>query len=479
MSHSYRRPREPVRPVPRTTGDEDIDPLIPIAENRRDPYTSPEGYLQPDPVPIVRLNWPLVSQIFFAPAAFYSAVRQHEAGDQPIRNLELRANVARIYNALINVYYAQDHLEDAIWFYSARRASAVANLRQALQEAQDEPSILAVARSLNPRNPRNGSSLVMAPEFSMFSAPDFARILSEYTPCPLCANVSVDDYHTAIRCPLYTCPHCTRPAPGHSAANCREDRDAPAPQHDIITIGSLLREGFWTDRLATLWRAVMTRTIYDSEAQIAHTRPAEAVPQLFRHVLEHIYASDRWYVIDSGRVVGIFADKGEMTRNTFLWLEGHARSCRTRERARELAQHISRPEFVDESIIGERTFGRPGTPLPRYPIMDDSSDSDEDRADGDLPIPIPPRPPSSSPPAYEPPMNSTLVSSQAAEPAPTPPSPPSTSSSTRSHARDAYFDLVHTETGQTEAIFIRHGSGGTSLVIGSGTSEEPHEILEV
>ena len=150
MSHSYRRPREPVRPVPRTTGNEDIDPLIPIAENRRDPYTSPEGYLQPDPVPIVRLNWPLVSQIFFAPAAFYSAVRQHEAGDQPIRNLELRANVARIYNALINVYYAQDHLEDAIRFYSARRASAVANLRQALQEAQDEPAILAAARSLNP-----------------------------------------------------------------------------------------------------------------------------------------------------------------------------------------------------------------------------------------------------------------------------------------------------------------------------------------
>ena len=376
MSSLYRRPREPVRPVPRSTGDEEIDPPVPIADNRRDPYNSPDGYLQPDPVPIVRLNWPLASQIFFAPTSFYSAVRQHESDDQPLRNMELRASVARIYNALINVYYAQDHLEDAIRFYSARRASAVANLRQVLEEAQDDPAILDAARSLTPHAPRNVSSLVMAPEFSMFSARDYARILSEYTPCPLCPNASAEDYHPAVRCPRYVCPSCTRPAPGHSAASCRENRDMPVPQLDTLTVGFLLREGFWTDRLATLWRAVMARTVYDSEAQIVRTRPPEIIPPPFRTVLEHIYASDRWYVVDSGRVVGIFASRGEMQRNTFLRLEGHAQSCSTRERARELARRITRPEFVDESIIGERTFGRPDTPLPRYPIPDDSSDSD-------------------------------------------------------------------------------------------------------
>ena len=110
----------PLGAYQRSTGDEEIDPPIPITDNRRDPYNSPNGYLQPDPVPIVRLNWPLASQIFFAPASFYSAVRQHESDDQPLRNMELRANMARIYNALINVYYAQDHLEDAIRFHSAR-----------------------------------------------------------------------------------------------------------------------------------------------------------------------------------------------------------------------------------------------------------------------------------------------------------------------------------------------------------------------
>ena len=46
-------------------GEEDIDPFIPVAEDRRDPYTTYNGYLQPSPVPIVCLNWPLVSQIFY------------------------------------------------------------------------------------------------------------------------------------------------------------------------------------------------------------------------------------------------------------------------------------------------------------------------------------------------------------------------------------------------------------------------------
>ena len=40
-----------------------------------------------------------------------------------------------------------------------------------------------------------------------------------------------------------------------------------------------------------------------------------------------------------------------MQRNTFLRLEGHAQSCSTQERARELARRITRPEFGDESII--------------------------------------------------------------------------------------------------------------------------------
>ena len=156
------------------TGEEDIDPFIPVAEDRRDPYTTYDGYLQPSPVPIVRLNWPLVSQIFYAPASFYTAVWDHESDNHPVRNLELQAVVARIYHMLLNVYYTQDHLKDTIRFYSTCRAAAVAELCQVLQEAQDEPAILASTRSLTTIIPRNPSALIMPPSFSMFSACDFA-----------------------------------------------------------------------------------------------------------------------------------------------------------------------------------------------------------------------------------------------------------------------------------------------------------------
>ena len=94
---------------------------------------------------------------------------------------------------------------------------------------------------------------------------------------------------------------------------------------------------------------------------------------------------------------------------------------------------------------------------------------------GDLPIPIPQRSHSSSPPAYESSDNDENVP----PPAPMAPTPSPAASSNGSSNRDTYFDLVHTETGRTEAVFIRHGSGGTSLVVGAGTSREPHEILEV
>lgn len=76
------------------------------------------------------------------PTAFYSAVRECEQGNQPLRNLKLRATVVKVYNTLVCTYYTQ---EDAICFYSTRRAAAVTNLHAALQEAEDKPEILDMA----------------------------------------------------------------------------------------------------------------------------------------------------------------------------------------------------------------------------------------------------------------------------------------------------------------------------------------------
>ena len=223
----------------------------------------------------------------------------------------------------------------------------------------------------------------------------------------------------------------------------------------------------------------MVRTLHDSEAQIARTRPVEVVPRLLRTVVDNVYASERWYVIDTGHIVGIFADQTEVSCNTIHRLEGHGRVATTREQARQLAQRITRPFYINETILGERNFDRPTTPHPRYPLFDDSGDlDDDDPPAGDLRIPIPPpRSPSLTP--YDdlendenvpPPTTDVLRGPTLPSPAASaPPSPP----------RATCYNLVHTGTGRTEAMFIRHGSGGTSLLIGDGTIQDPHEILEV
>ncbi|EPS92919.1 hypothetical protein FOMPIDRAFT_1056451 [Fomitopsis schrenkii] len=244
----------PVRSAPRTIGEETIDPPIPVRQERTGPAVVYDGYLQPPPVPLVRLNWPLASQVLFTPASFYSEVRAWERPDDSVRSMECRATAAHIYNALLDVYYAQDQLEDAIRFFGTRRATAVACLKQVLQDAQEESAFLAAATQLTAQCPPNTVEFVMPPEFSMFHAADFSRIISEYTPCVLCETLPHANYHTTVQCQNYRCSSCGRPGPGHSVNNCNYHRNGlttPQSNPDVLSVGSLLRQGLLTDKIAT------------------------------------------------------------------------------------------------------------------------------------------------------------------------------------------------------------------------------------
>ena len=483
MSYSYRRTRGPVRSAPRTIGEEIIDPPVPVGQERADPAVVYDGYLQPPPVPLVRLNWPLASQALFAPASFYSEIRARERPNDSVRSMERRATVAHIYNALLDVYYAQDQLEDAIRFFGARRASAVARLKEVLQEAQEEPALLAAATQLTARRPPNTGEFIMPPEFSMFHAADFSRIISEYTPCILCETLPHANYHTTVQCQNYRCSSCGRPGPGHSIHNCNYHRNGlttPQPNPNVVSVGSLLRQGLFTDKIATQWRALVNVTLYDSEQAMArlHYSPT-LVPVIFLRMRAEILDVTSWFIVDQGRVCGIFASREEGVRNTTLRLDAHGFSARNRGEARQAATRITREDWVDASILGIRDFEIQEPVNLEAHIFGNDEDHDDDDELGpemNLPIPVSSPVPTASPPPYEHVENVENFPLRMLATSPTSTFQPSPDGSVSSQHSER-FDLVNTRTDNVEAVVTRGRNRETSILTGAGTAENPHEGL--
>ena len=55
---------------------EPVENLVLVTTEETNPITT-DGIV-PSTIPLVRLNWPLVSQVVFAPVSYYAAVRANE-----------------------------------------------------------------------------------------------------------------------------------------------------------------------------------------------------------------------------------------------------------------------------------------------------------------------------------------------------------------------------------------------------------------
>ncbi|EPS92920.1 hypothetical protein FOMPIDRAFT_1056452 [Fomitopsis schrenkii] len=203
------------------------------------------------------------------------------------------------------------------------------------------------------------------------------------------------------------------------------------------------------------------------------------VPAIFLRMRAEILDVTNWFIVDQGRVCGIFANRKEGVRNTTLRLDAHGFSACNRGEARQAATRITRGDWVDASLLGIRDFGvQEPFDLEAYIFGNDEDydDNNELGPEADLPIPVPLPVPTASPPPYEHIENIENFPLRMLATSPTSTFQPSPDGSVSSQHSER-VDLVNTRTDNVEAVVIRGRNGETSVLTGAGTAENLHEVL--
>lgn len=436
------------------------------------------------PLPTGHLNWPLASQVLSAPHTFCNALAAHcPLSDDPDVTLSAMDALADLYSCAADIWIQQDLLEDAIHQYAAQRDASARRLMRRFRDLEEFPEVKSVARSLiSSGDVHYTRDFVVRPTFADIDARDFARTVTNYSPCIICHGTEAE-YHRSIDCPHYRCPRCHRRQPGHVEARCAvEELEAHTFPPDVRSLTDLVKGGVFTQQVARMW-LLSADYLYVGNYTTIASRPTDLLPPLFRAKRIELENAHRWYVVRNGRIDGAYANQAKVSALS-MHVEGALISIYDTRHEAHLAiagGGENDPPFIDETeLVGarpppherhENTGQRPPTPhpgrshgsvpldpsSPAYSELSDASGNDENDENEPPPVVPPPIPP----PSYEPvegmmsrvPLRQlTLTPTSSFQPSPSP-----------SPVLSVVRDIVHATTGEVVGRLHRHTDGTTTV----------------
>ncbi|KAH9916929.1 uncharacterized protein B0H18DRAFT_958598 [Fomitopsis serialis] len=274
--------------------------------------------------------------------------------------------LADLYASAAEVWIQQDLIKDTIYMYAQQRDAAARRLMRRFKDLEAFPAMKMIARNMVPfSDVQYTRDFVVAPTFSNIDARDFARMVTNYTPCTVCQGTDTP-YHRTIDCPRYRCPRCNHRQPGHTESTCAANEpEAPTLPPDIRSLTNLMKGGIFTQPIPLMWLLSVNNLYAGCYSQIAR-RPIEMLPPLFKAKRIELENAHTWYVVSNSRIDGAYASNAKVSA-----LAMHMDGALIRLRADGIP-------FIDETELyggrppvnecHENTGERPPTPHPRRPF---------------------------------------------------------------------------------------------------------------